>query len=56
MEADFGKISLRHLQNIVGVGEEHVPTLSVDSHKLVFTLLEGGKRFGIIALYPACLI
>ena len=40
MEADFGEVALGHLEDIVGVGHEDVSPLLVESHELVFALLE----------------
>ena len=55
METDSREVVLSHLQHIVAVGHKHVATLTVNSHELVFALLECLKSLGIIALYPACL-
>ncbi len=53
MERDFGEVLARHAENIVGIGQEHIASLAVNSHKLMFALFEGSKSFGIIAFNPA---
>ena len=50
------EVHLRHLQHISAVGQEHIPTLAVFGHVLVFALLEGFQLRRIIALNPAGLI
>ena len=50
------EVHLRHLQHISAVGQEHIPTLAVFRHVLVFALLEGFQLRRIIALNPAGLI
>ena len=55
VEAYLGEVALRHLQDIVAVGEEHVAAVLVGSHELVFALLEGCESFRVVALDPACL-
>lgn len=47
------EVHLRHLQHISAVGQEHIPTLAVFRHVLVFALLEGFQLRRIIALNPA---
>ena len=47
------EVHLRHLQHISAVGQEHIPTLAVFRHVLVFALLEGFQFSRIIALNPA---
>ena len=56
VEAYLGEVALRHLQDIVAVGEEHVAAVLVGSHELVFALLEGCESFRVVALDPACLV
>ena len=56
MESDLREITLRHLQNIAGISKEHVSTLLILCHILVFSLLERFQRLGIITLYPACFV
>ena len=46
------EIHLRHLQHISAIGQEHIPTLAVFGHVLVFALLEGFQISRIIALNP----
>ena len=53
VEADFGEVSLGHLEDVVGVGEEDVAALFVYGHELMLALLEGGERFGVVAFDPA---
>ena len=50
------EVHLRHLQHISAIGQEHIPTLAVFGHVLVFALLEGFQLCRIIALNPAGLI
>ena len=47
------EVHLRHLQHISAVRQEHIPTLAVFRHILVFALLEGFQFSRIIALNPA---
>ena len=47
------EVHLRHLQHISAVRQEHIPTLAVFRHVLVFALLEGFQFSRIIALNPA---
>ena len=47
------EVHLRHLQHISAIGQEHIPTLAVFGHVLVFALLEGFQFSRIIALNPA---
>ena len=50
------EVHLRHLQHISAVGQEHIPTLAVFRHVLVFAFLEGFQLCRIIALNPARLV
>ena len=47
------EVHLRHLQHISAVRQDHIPTLAVFRHVLVFALLEGFQFSRIIALNPA---
>ena len=53
VELDMLEVHLRHLQHISAVRQEHIPTLAVFRHVLVFALLEGFQFSRIIALNPA---
>ena len=48
MEADGGEVVLGHLKDVVGVGKEYVAAFAVERHILIFTLLEGVERGGVV--------
>lgn len=56
MELDMFEVLLRHGKNVSRVGQEHVSSVLVLGHVLIFTLLEAVKLSGIVALYPACFV
>lgn len=56
MEAYFGEVVLRHLENVAGVCKEHVTPFAVSGHELVFALFERGQSLGIVTLYPTSLV
>ena len=56
MELDILEIFLSHLEDITGICQENVPSLTVFSHILVFPFLEILQLFLIIALNPTCLV
>ena len=56
VELDMLKVLLRHTEYIAGVSEEHVASLLILGHILVFAFLEVLQFLLVVALYPACLI
>ena len=50
------KVHLCHLKHISTISQEHISSLAVLSHILVFTFLECFKFFRIITFYPASLV
>ena len=56
MELYVLEVLLRHRQYIAAVGKEHVASVLILSHVLVFALLETVKLGFVVALYPACLV
>ena len=56
MELDVFKVLLRHTEDISGVGEEDITSVTILSHILIFAFFEVVEFFLIVALYPASLI
>ena len=56
METNLGVVGLRHLQHIVGIGQEDVATLVVDCHILMLAAFELFQRLGVVAFDPAGLV
>lgn len=56
MEPYLREIALRHLEDIVAVGQKYVAPLFVGGHEAEFAFLEGLKSFLVVALNPACLV
>ena len=56
METDVLKVLLRHGKDVARVSKEHVATVFVLRHVLVFAFLEVVKLRGIVTLYPARLM
>ena len=56
MEFYVFKIHLSHLKYITGVGKEHIASLSILCHILIFTFLESFQLCRIITFHPASLI
>ena len=56
VELDVLEVHLGHLKHIATVGQEDITTFAVLRHVLVLAFLEGFEFFGIVALYPACLV
>ena len=56
MEFYVFKIHLSHLKYITGVGKEHIASLSILCHILIFTFLESFQLSRIIAFYPTSLV
>ena len=52
MEADVGKVLLGHGEDVTAVGEEHVPSVTVDGHELMLALFERFELLTVVALYP----
>ena len=50
------KVLLRHLEHIVGVGEEHISSLLVFGHILILALLESFQFIVIVAFNPTCFV
>ena len=55
MESDVREVGSCHLEDVVGVGQEHVAAIAVSGHELVFAALEIGQGLFVVALNPACL-
>lgn len=53
MEFDGREVRLGHLEDVVAVGEEHVSTLLIGRHELVFPFFEGCQCLGVVTLDPA---
>ena len=56
MEADVGKVLLGHGEDVTAVGEEHVPSVTVDGHELMLALFERFELLTVVALYPTGLL
>ena len=56
VELDVLKVLLRHGKDVARVCKEHVATVFVLRHVLVFAFLEVVKLRGIVTLYPARLM
>ena len=56
MEFYVFKIHLSHLKYITGVGKEHIASLSILCHILIFTFLESFQLCRIITFHPTSLI
>ena len=58
MEFDVFKVLLCHLENIARISEENVSALTITSHILMLTFLEGLKFLFIAGhcFYPASLV
>ena len=52
MEFYVFKIHLSHLKYITGVGKEHIASLSILCHILIFTFLESFQLCRIITFHP----
>ena len=56
VELDMLKIHLSHLENIITVGKEDIPSITVFCHILILTFFESLQFFDIITFYPTRLI
>lgn len=56
VEAELWKVTLRHLEDVVGVGQEYVAAVAVNCHELVFAFFERCERVLVVALNPACFV
>ena len=56
VELDMLKIHLSHLENIITVGKEDIPSITIFCHILILTFFESLQFFDIITFYPTRLI